>query len=161
MCAAAGDAGEVYKNITLYVLNQGQQGYDKLQKLKTTRNQLQKMWDKYSYDLVTRVISQPTQLLTPATCPEATDMGSVELEDGAHLALVLHQPLNYMDKLVDTVGKDTEKVSCLLRYAHGSHVRLLGWETFRHSMQQTAVLLLPSFTTVSQAAHNCCDSCIC
>ena len=122
--AAAGDAGQVYNNITLYVLSQGMHGYNKLEKQKTTRNQLQKMWEKYSYDLVTRVESQPTQLLTPETCPTATDMGSVELEDGAHLALVLHQPLNFLGPLVDTINRNTEKVSRLLRHAHASHVKL-------------------------------------
>lgn len=123
--AAAGDAGQVYTNITLYVLSQGMQGYAKLHKMKATRNQLQKMWENFAYNLVTRVQSQPAQLLTPATCPDAIDMDSVELEDGAQLALVLHQPLTFMGQLVDAISKNTEKVSGLLEATHGSHVRLL------------------------------------
>lgn len=100
---------QVYNNITLYVLSQGQQGYVKMENKKATRNSLQNLWDKFSYVLVARVERQPAQLLTLATCPHATDMGSVELEDGARLALVLHQPLNFMGQLVDTINKNVEK----------------------------------------------------
>lgn len=109
----------MYTEVTLYVLSQGQKGYSTLKKKRTTRKQLQAMWDKYGYDLAVPVDSKPKELLTIDTAPDCTDMGSIDLRDGIHLAVVMHQPMTYMDMLHDkveenghSVGQATASESC-------------------------------------------------
>ena len=92
----AGDAGRLYSEVTLYVLSQGQQRYITLKQPRTTRKQLHGIWDKGGCIYVARVDTKPAQLLIIDTCQDFTDIGSIDLEDGIELAVVVHQPLTFM-----------------------------------------------------------------
>ena len=111
MHAVAGDDGRLYSDVKLYVLSQGQKGYSSLKKQRTTRKQLQGIWEKFGYILAARVDTKPAQLLTIDTCPDCTDMGSIDLQDGIQLAVVVHQPLTFMDLLQNKVTETTDLVS--------------------------------------------------
>ena len=111
MHAVAGDDGRLYSDVKLYVLSQGQKGYSLVKKQRATRRQLLGIWDKYGYIHVARVDSMPAQLLTVDTCPDCTDMGSIDLQDGIQLAVVVHQPMTFMDLLQSKVTETTDQVS--------------------------------------------------
>lgn len=111
--ADAGDDGQLYNNVTLYVLGEGQEWYDTVPKHRTTRKQLEGIWDKLGYVFVASVDRKPAQLLTTGSSINFTDMGSVHLQDDAHLAVVIHKPLTFMEQLEKKVVENSNLVSHL------------------------------------------------
>ena len=100
----------LYNRVKLYGVSPDVEGYVEMQQLKATRNQLRKRWEQLGYNLVARVPAQPACLLTLATCPEATTMEEVELEDDCHLAVVVQRPLARIDQLEFGLSATTKLV---------------------------------------------------
>jgi hypothetical protein len=98
LCAEEAKA-RVCNNITLYTPVVDTGAYFKRRMKRGTHKQLTDKLAASGYDTVAEVDGAPAHLLQLSSCPDAKDIGEVELQDGIQLAVVVTAPLGPFDQL--------------------------------------------------------------